>query len=84
MSCRVLKRGVENISCDFLVRKTKEKGKKKIIGRYIPTEKNSMVENLYGSLGFVLLEKESNGTTTWMLDIDNYNFSEQPIDVKVV
>ena len=52
MSCRVLKRGMEEFIINKAVEIAKEKGFKKIIGEYIPTKKNKMVENIYKDLGF--------------------------------
>ena len=57
MSCRVLKRGLENLLFDFVVKIAKELGCNKIIGEYIPTPKNAMVKDFYSSLGF---EKSAN------------------------
>ena len=43
MSCRVLKRGMENFTLNTMVEYAKMKGFKKIIGEYLPTNKNKMV-----------------------------------------
>lgn len=40
MSCRVLKRGMENFTLNTLVEIAKDKGYKHIIGEYLPTAKN--------------------------------------------
>ncbi len=52
MSCRVLKRTAEEFIINTVVRSAKEKGYSKIIGEYIPTAKNKMVEDIYDKLGF--------------------------------
>lgn len=52
MSCRVLGRGVEGLTLKLIVEKAKARGCNKIIGRYIPTQKNGMVSDLYERLGF--------------------------------
>ena len=52
MSCRVLKKGIENYSIEKIVETAKKHGCKKIIGEYLKTKKNSMVEKLYEDLGF--------------------------------
>lgn len=53
MSCRVLKRGME----DFVLGKVAETaiaaGFRWLVGEYLPTPKNGMVKNHYPSLGFV-------------------------------
>lgn len=66
MSCRVLKRGMENFTLNTIVKKAKENGIKKIIGEFIPTNKNSMVKDHYKQLGFL----EVNGK--WELRVENY------------
>ena len=52
MSCRVLKRGMENFTLNTIAEYAKENGFKSIIGEYIPTAKNRMVEDHYPGLGF--------------------------------
>ena len=56
MSCRVLKRGMENFTLNTMVEKAKAAGYKKIIGEYLPTNKNRMVKNHYIDLGFTKIE----------------------------
>ena len=53
MSCRVLKRGMEEFIINKVIETAKENGFKKVIGEYIKTPKNSMVENIYSKLGFI-------------------------------
>ncbi len=52
MSCRVLNRGMESFTLNTIVSFARQKGFKKLIGEYIPTTKNKMVENHYTNLGF--------------------------------
>lgn len=52
MSCRVLKRQVEEQVLNEIVRLAKKKGCVSVRGAYIPTAKNSMVSDLYPKLGF--------------------------------
>ena len=52
MSCRVLKRGMEEFIINSVIDKAKEEGFSKIIGEYIKTPKNAMVEHIYSNLGF--------------------------------
>jgi FkbH-like protein len=53
MSCRVLKRGMENFILNTLVSYSKTNGFKRIIGEYIPTQKNEIVKDHYQNLGFL-------------------------------
>lgn len=52
MSCRVLKRGVEDLIMDAIAGIAHEIGCKQIVGEYIRTERNSMVSDFYDSYGF--------------------------------
>lgn len=56
MSCRVLKRGVEDVAFKSILKVAREWGCSKVIGEYIPSRKNKMVENMYTELGFVKKE----------------------------
>lgn len=74
MSCRVLKRGMENFTLNTMVEYAKEKGYKRIIGEYLPTLKNKMVAQHYESLGFQPLSDTP--TAQYLLEIDKYNNRE--------
>ena len=52
MSCRVLKRGMEEFIINKIIENAKENGFSRVIGEYIKTPKNSMVEQIYSKLGF--------------------------------
>lgn len=52
MSCRVLKRGMEQFIADSIVRAAREAGVARVVGEYIPTPKNAMVKELYAAMGF--------------------------------
>ena len=74
MSCRVLKRGMENFILNTIVAWAKEHGYKKIIGEYIPTPKNGMVAGLYADLGFT--KREESAVAQWELDVNSYSDRE--------
>lgn len=69
MSCRVLKRGMENFTLNTMVECARAKGYKRIIGEYIPTPKNKMVEMHYPNLGFSKIESTPN---QYVLDLTSY------------
>ena len=52
MSCRVLKKGLEEFIVNKMVAVAKENGYKILFGEYIKTPKNQMVKNLYDNMGF--------------------------------
>ncbi len=58
MSCRVLKRRVENAALNAIGAAAKSWASEWMVGEYIPTKKNSLVKNLYLELGF---ERSNNG-----------------------
>ena len=57
MSCRVLKRQVEEEVLNELVRLAKSRGGDRLEGLYLPTAKNGMVRDFYSSIGFTLTEQ---------------------------
>ena len=74
MSCRVLKRGMENFTLNTMVERAKAAGYKKIIGEYLPTAKNKMVENHYLNLGFTRIG--NNEMDRFILNVDTYQNRE--------
>ena len=70
MSCRVLKRGMENFTLNTMVEYAKKKGYKKIVGEYIPTLKNKMVEQHYPNLGFSSINTAE--SSQYVLDLESY------------
>ena len=74
MSCRVLKRGMENFTLNTMVEKAKAAGYKRIIGEYLPTPKNKMVEQHYSNLGFE--KKDGVESSQYVLDVDSYRDKE--------
>jgi len=68
MSCRVLKRGMENFTLNCIVELAAKHGFMKILGEYIPTRKNGMVGNHYAGLGFTATSDDK-----WELKLSDYN-----------
>ena len=81
MSCRVLKRGMEDFTLNTMVEAAREKGYKRIVGEYLPTPKNKMVENHYPSLGFQKLE--GTPTAQYVLDVEQYQPRKNYIKTKI-
>ena len=80
MSCRVLKRGMENFTLNTMVEKAKAAGYKKIIGEYLPTPKNAMVKDHYLNLGFDRVQESK--TDKYVLSINTYDIKECYIKIK--
>lgn len=64
MSCRVLKRGMEEAMMEALAEKARLAGGEKLIGYYYPTAKNGMVRDFYSAHGFSLMD-DADGNTVW-------------------
>lgn len=52
MSCRVLKRGMEEFIVNKILQTAADQGFRKVVGEYLPTPKNAMVKDLYEKMGF--------------------------------
>lgn len=76
MSCRVLKRGMDNFVLNTIVEDARSKGYQTIVGEYVPTAKNAIVENHYANLGFI------QDDDFWRLEIDTYQPKECFINIK--
>jgi FkbH-like protein len=81
MSCRVLKRGVEDVVVNEIAAIAREKGSKRVVGTYLPTAKNGMVRGLYPQMGFSLLE-EAPDRCSFILDVTT--FTERPHHIRIV
>ena len=71
MSCRVLKRGMEQMMLDVLAECAADDGCKELIGYYYKTAKNKMVADLYATFGFEKITQEGDDTV-WKLSLDTY------------
>jgi FkbH-like protein len=81
MSCRVLKRGVEEEVLNELVRIAKLKNCQSLLGTFLPTPKNEMVRDFYGKMGFTLtVESETKREFALRLE----NFPPRPTKIKIV
>ncbi len=80
MSCRVLKRGMENFTLNTMVERARRAGYKYIIGEYLPTPKNKMVEGHYQGLGFQPVADAT--TAQFVLSVDDYQPRECYIETR--
>ena len=83
MSCRVLGRQVEAATLSVIAARAKEMGIASLLGTYIPTDKNMLVENHYGKLGFTRAADEPDGRTIWELDLAAYEPPAFPMTLAV-
>lgn len=71
MSCRVLKRGMEEYIVNEMIRTAKQQGYDTVIGEYIQTPKNAMVAGIYEKLGFV-----RTGETLFTADVHSFPYNK--------
>lgn len=67
MSCRVLKRGVEDFVLNRIVSAAKEAGCVRVVGEYLATAKNGLVKEHYQTLRF----EEKDGL--WYLSVNDFD-----------
>ena len=71
MSCRVLKRGMEEYIVNKMVDLAKTKGFEMISAEYIPTTKNAMVKDIYKAFGFIPV-----GENQYEIVVSDYNYKK--------
>ena len=67
MSCRVLKRGMEEFVMNCIVDTVRRNEFKTLSSEYIPTQKNKMVKDIYQVMGF-----DRTGEATYELAVNSY------------
>jgi FkbH-like protein len=72
MSCRVLKRGVEQFVMNQIFELASRLGMERVVGRYLRSPKNGMVQNFYADFGFRLIDGSDGGDTIWTLEPSAY------------
>jgi len=75
MSCRVIGRTLEHTMLDQLVQQAMRAGCTKLRGRYLPTDRNGLVADLYRRLAFHPLEGLE-ASTSWELEVEERPTSE--------
>lgn len=77
MSCRVLKRGMEEFIVNGFVAEAAKQGFSNILAQYIPTPKNGMVKDIYQTMGFTEITADefwkAYGAAEWGSKISDKN-----------
>jgi len=81
MSCRVLGRRVEQMVLRELLAHARAAGVEKLLGVYIPTDRNKLVVDHYAKLGFTKTAEEPSGLTRWELPVDGAEPESAPMKV---
>ncbi|MBR6426468.1 MAG: HAD family hydrolase [Clostridia bacterium] len=71
MSCRVLKRTMEEFIVNKMISVANENGFRTVTGQYLPTKKNGMVRDIYSKLGF-----EDRGDGIFTAGVDGFRYNE--------
>lgn len=71
MSCRVLKRGMEEFIMNKIMETARNNGYSMVSGEYIPTAKNMMVKDIYSNLGF-----EESAENEYTINVDDYSVKQ--------
>jgi FkbH-like protein len=82
MSCRVLGRKVEGAVLGELLAHARQRGIQRLVGEYVPTERNKMVEDHYAKLGFTQTARSDAGATQWELMVADAAVEAPPMEVQ--
>jgi len=80
MSCRVLGRAVEEAVLNRLAEEARAVGVERLVGIYLPTERNGLVAEHYSKLGFAQLATEDG--SRWALNLSEFAPRTVPIVIK--
>lgn len=73
MSCRVLKRGVEQAVLNEIMDRANAAGFRTVVGEYLPTPKNGLVKDHYKNLGW------TEAGNRWQLDVAGFVPRKTPV-----
>lgn len=69
LSCRVMGKNIEYAIAEDVEQRMIELGFGKLQGKYIPTQKNTPVENLYDKLGYQRIEEYQDGSSRYEISL---------------
>ncbi len=72
---------MDNAVLQLLVTEARRSGIGQIVGTYRPTARNKLVQDHYAKLGFTLLDRGEDGTTSWELDVIRARVETPPMEV---
>ena len=75
MSCRVLNRSLEKLILNTIMNYCKKNKIKNLLGTYIRSKKNALVENLYCNLGFDTIKSKKN-FKNYISSVNNYQIKK--------
>lgn len=84
MSCRVLKRRVEEQILEYVLGRAREAGAKRLKGIYRPTAKNGLVKHHYRDLGFEPGDESTEAEEVWWLDVNISAQEHRPLPFELI
>lgn len=69
LSCRVMGRRVETAMIAFVAETAARSGIRRLVGWYLPTEKNAPAADCYANHGFNCVERHADGAERWELEL---------------
>ena len=71
LSCRILGKGIEQAFIRKILALLKENGTVSLKATYLPTAKNAQVADFYDQCGFHCVAENTDGSKTYLLDLNN-------------
>lgn len=84
MSCRVLGRKVEHAVLDVLCRQAAARGIYRLIGCYLPSDRNALVADHYEKLGFALVDRNADGESLWAYGVAALEPQTLPMQIRCI
>lgn len=81
MSCRVIGRGLETVLVEELAAHARDRGLRAVRGRYVPTDRNGLVEDLWPKHSFDPVGRAADGTATYERPVDAPAAAPPPITI---
>ncbi len=81
MSCRVLGRKVEHMVLGAMLEHARAAGVHTLAGTYRPTDRNKLVVDHYGRLGFTKVSEAESGLTRWEMQVEGAEPESAPMNV---
>ena len=82
LSCRVIGRGIEQAFLHFICQNAIKKNIKKIIGKFLPTQKNTIAESFYPNMGFKI-QSSNKQENVFSLDLSS-NLVSLPMHINKI
>jgi FkbH-like protein len=82
MSCRVLGRGVERATLNVMAQLARQRDATRLIGEYIPTDRNQIVAGHYEKLGFEPIADGADGVRRSVLNLNGFVPFDSPVALR--